>query len=98
MRTQLSQDGYTIHHLHGPWDILVKLSRCLCEDGVERTILVGQPDTYFTIPGRTKAHGKTVSGFVSYDSDRERFTFTAMGKNADAISGESRPCFRSIEP
>lgn len=86
---RLSGDGRTIFHLDPfvSWESIAKMSRVLCEDGIERTIIVRDNDTYFSTPGKTKAHGKTVTGFVSYDSDLERFTFKAYtyGKNADVI-------------
>jgi hypothetical protein len=86
-RTQVSQDGHTVDYYYGPWNQLVKMAHVLCEDGIERTINVREPDTFFSIPGRTQAYGKTVTGFVSYDSDLERFTFKAYtyGKNGAVI-------------
>ena len=86
MHAQLSQDGRTLRHYYGPWHILVKCSHVLCEDGVERTVfMTAEPDTYFSQRGRTHAHGKTVSGYISYNDDTERYMFTAAGKNANAI-------------
>ena len=52
-----------------------------CPDGKLRGGICGVPDTYFTIPARMKANGKTVSGYVS--RDRETFTFNPTGKNKD---------------
>lgn len=75
----------TIYHRQGPWQILVKMSRVLCEDGVERTIRVREPDTFFTVPGVTHAKGKTITGFVSYDDNLERMVFHATGVNAATI-------------
>jgi hypothetical protein len=43
-----------------------KIVNCLCPDGVRRTVqLTNHPDTWFSIPARVKAHGKTVTGFVA---------------------------------
>lgn len=39
-------------------------AKALCSDGKVRTCQVGKPDTMFSIPARTKAFGKTVTGFV----------------------------------
>lgn len=85
-KTQLSQDGRTIEHVNTFWGFVAKMSRVLCEDGRERTVILGDPDTFFTIPGRTHARGKTVTGFVSYDSNLERFTFKATGKHRDLLT------------
>ncbi len=86
MRKTLCSDGITIRHSIGPWDVVRKYSNVLCEDGKTRTIVVGEPDTFFSVPGRTQERGKTVTGFVSYDPDKEREVFTACGKNASAIT------------
>ena len=99
MRQELSQDGVTVNHYLGPWHVLVKMSRVLCEDGKERTINVGTADTYFSVPGRTRAKGKTVTGFVSFDDDLQRWTFKATGKNAGAINGSGPgTCHRCPNP
>jgi hypothetical protein len=82
----LSQDGHTIAVHMGPWQKTVAMRNVLCEDGKERTIYTRDADTFFTVPGRTSAYGKTVTGFVSYDSDIERFTFKAMGKYRDFLT------------
>lgn len=53
----------------GPWDILIKVTNVLCSDGKYRTFWAqGQPDTFFTQPGRVKVNGKTVTGHIYYDS------------------------------
>lgn len=40
-------------------------AKALCPDGIVRTAVVGIPDTFFSIPARLKARGKTVAGYVS---------------------------------
>lgn len=86
MQATVSQDGHTIHHYVGPWQRLYKCSHVLCEDGIERTVfMTAEPDTFFTQRGRTHAHGKTVSGYISYNDDAARYMFYAAGKNANAI-------------
>jgi hypothetical protein len=41
----------------------------LCADGVVRQALItGPADTFFSIPASVKAHGRTVSGYVSRSS------------------------------
>lgn len=64
------------------YKVLEKMSRVLCEDGRERTITVREPDTFFTIPGFTHTRGKTVQGYVSFDSDKGRMVFRSTGVNA----------------
>lgn len=80
-----SQDGKTVYVHMGPWNQVVAMKNVLCEDGKERMIYTREPDTFFTVPGRTSAYGKTVTGFISYDSDLERFTFKATGKYRDFL-------------
>lgn len=84
-----SQDGRTVCVQWGPWSQTIKMKNVLCEDGRERTIHTRDPDTFFTVPGRTWARGKTVTGFVSYDNDLERFTFKAGGKHRDLLTSSS---------
>ena len=46
-------------------------ARALCPDGVVRTVRLGmQADTFFTWParGRAQAGGRTVRGYVGFDS------------------------------
>lgn len=85
VKETLSQDGHTIYVQMGMWQQTVAMKHVLCEDGKKRTIYTREADTFFTVPGYTHAYGKTVSGFVSYDSDLERFTFKAMGKYKDFL-------------
>lgn len=54
-------------------------ARARCEDGVIRTIRIGIPDTFFSIPGRTQVRGKTVKGFVHVEEEEIRFC--SGGKN-----------------
>jgi len=67
----------------GFWDIKVK--HCLCPDGRRRTAQVKIPDTFYTMPARVKAYGKTVSGFVTgYEQDGQpdyKFIPYSYGKN-----------------
>ena len=88
VRESLSQDGKTVHVHIGPWHQLAAMRNVLCEDGKERTIYTREPDTFFTVPGRTSAYGKTVTGFVSYDDNLERFTFKATGKYRDLLTSK----------
>ena len=51
---------------YGPWQIPVKVLCALCPDGIRRTArITGQADTWFSIPARVKAKGRTVAGYVT---------------------------------
>ena len=50
----------------GPWSIPVKVLHCLCPDGKRRTVkITSTPDTWFSIPARVQAYGKTITGYVT---------------------------------
>lgn len=49
-----------------------------CEDGVNRVVRCGIPDTAFSIPASAKIEGKTVKGYVK--SDEDGYKFVAYGK------------------
>lgn len=63
----------------------------VCADGVVRTATqTAEPDTFFSIPARVQAHGKTVSGSLYKANDgtgEHRWEFSAhtYRKNADVI-------------
>lgn len=74
--------------------------RCdvLCADGkIRRATIVNRADTFFSVPARVRANGKTVTGYISvlsrdgYDTvtadDPAVYHFTAYlyGKNHNAI-------------
>lgn len=77
--------------IFGGWGYsrLVKVVGALCEDGVRRTAFVtGEPDTFFSVPARVSAKGKTVSGFLTCDSDGDyRFIAYKYRKNAAVAGG-----------
>ena len=50
-----------------------------CPDGKVRRGICGIPDTFFCIPARMKANGKTISGYLSIDDSV--VVFTPTGKN-----------------
>lgn len=58
-------------------------ARVRCSDGAIRMALIGIPDTFFSIPGRIRVRGKTVTGYVTCDSAINEFTFVSYtyGKN-----------------
>lgn len=45
-------------------------------DGKLRTVRLGVPDTFFTIPAHATVNGKYASGFVSVNTETEEFEFT----------------------
>ncbi len=52
--------------IRGEWQIMVRVKRCKCPDGVRRSVAItGQPDTFFSTPAQVRAHGKTVTGCVT---------------------------------
>jgi hypothetical protein len=76
--------------IYGDWGYsrLIKVTGALCEDGVRRTATVtGEADTFFSVPARVSAKGKTVSGFLSRDGDDWKFTAYSYRKNAAAVGG-----------
>lgn len=56
-----------------PSGSMIRRCRAMCEDGVLRVVLCGVPDTFFSIPARTKIKGKSVRGFVTYDDNVYKF-------------------------
>jgi len=46
-----------------------------CPDGRLRTARLGIPDTYFSIPARLSAHGRTITGYVTTTDDGADFEF-----------------------
>lgn len=56
-----------------------------CSDGRLRTARLGVPDTFFSIPARLSAMGKTITGFVHLSDDE--FRFCACAKNKHLIEG-----------
>jgi hypothetical protein len=59
----------------------------ICLDGKVRRGTCGVPDTFFSIPARLKAKGKTVTGYVTIDSSDGEIHFHAYlyGKNHEVL-------------
>ena len=56
------------------WEHPHAVKGALCFDGRRRTVRLNiQPDTYFSWPGRTKIHGKSVRGYVVVDDGDAAF-------------------------
>ena len=68
---ELAYNTYAGGHSHSN-----RRARAICSDGKVRTITVGIPDTYFTIPGHTTINGKYTRGYVSVNDDGE-YVFSA---------------------
>lgn len=69
-----------------PWAQLLAIRNCPCEDGKARYArITGQPDTFFSVPASVQVSTpdgrKTVSGFVTSDSDGYEFRAVKYGKN-----------------
>src|SRR5438093_444388 len=83
------QIGSSTIHYSGPGDCVpVKAEGVLLSDGTIRTVkLTSVPDSFFSIPAALSWRGKTISGFVSQNTDIERLEFTAErhGKNYGAF-------------
>jgi hypothetical protein len=50
-----------------PWGFSCR-GRALCPDGKVRAFRGGTADTFFSIPARVSARGKTVSGYVTVET------------------------------
>jgi hypothetical protein len=74
-------------------------AKALCSDGRVRTCQVGIPDTFFSIPARTKAFGRSVTGYcymsehweddVVIGNDAPVLRFTADGKYRELFCKQS---------
>ena len=69
--------------------------RALCSDGVTRSLkrISETPDTFLSIPAAVTVRGRTVSGFVTFDTSGDHdlntvilFIATSSGKNRDALT------------
>lgn len=81
-------DNGSISVYRGPWHVLHKVLNCPCPDGKARVaVITGEADTFFSVPARVKAKGKTVTGFVTttaeYNGEAEglKFVPNKYGKN-----------------
>lgn len=82
------EDG-TYLESFGPWNIPVR-ALVTCSDGKRRIARTAQSaDTWFSLPARVSVKGKTVSGYVTSDSDADPqgYVFIAYtyGKNYTAL-------------
>jgi hypothetical protein len=64
--------------------------KVLCADGRIRTATLGIPDTFFSIPARVYAHGKTVAGYVHVCEEEFCFSAYRYRKNFQA-TGDAPP-------
>ena len=53
-------------------------ARAIYPDGVRRRVMVGIPDTWFTIPAHGRLDGKYVKGWVQVDDDLDSPTRGAL--------------------
>jgi len=81
-----------IPHFGG--SVLVAVRHAMCSDGKRRYVrITAQPDTMFSVPGQVKVGRKTVTGFVTVDSNAEggpeyEFTANRFGKNGHLLPRE----------
>lgn len=95
-------EDQTVEMYPGPFSVGPrKIQGALCEDGKQRTATCSDrgADTFFSIPARVRARGKTVSGYVTRETiqgfstespdDPAIWKFVAYryGKNAGSILG-----------
>lgn len=65
--------------------------KALCEDGAVRTATVTRsPDTFFSVPARVKAKGKTVTGFLTCEDEKVEFFADRWRKNADVFGWKKK--------
>lgn len=82
--------------------------RVLCSDGVVRTLkrIAQTPDTFFSVPAAVSVNGKTVSGYVTFETEQgyttasttdpvvAKFVRYDYGVNADMLpAGTFRKAF-----
>jgi len=95
-RTEYGRDTYTEHRY--PWGFFTG-ARALCADGRVRTCtrISETADTFFSVPAAVRVSGRTVSGYVTFETaqgwstptDEDptvcKFIANRGGKNADAL-------------
>jgi hypothetical protein len=87
----LTEHGQLIGYSPFPMASIVSIKNCLCDDGVRRFArITGEPDSFFSIPARVKAKGKTVSGYATMDNGE--WLFHATGKNRGVIERHKCEC------
>jgi len=67
---------------------MLRRARARFADGELRVVRCGIPDTFFSIPARAQVKGESVGGFVSVDTDKDEFTFTAYEEESCATSSD----------
>jgi hypothetical protein len=73
---------------YGMYHIPVKATNVLCPDGIYRTArITAEADTFFTIPAQVQVRGKTVSGYLTHETNDpdDILSFHANGTNAGAF-------------
>jgi hypothetical protein len=59
-------DGTSLHYSQ-PWGLTCH-GRALCPDGKVRAFHGGTADTFFSVPCRVQAHGRSVAGYVTVET------------------------------
>ena len=72
-----------------PWGLYSLPGRALCSDGVVRALarISGTADTFFSIPASVKVSGRTVSGYVTFQTRSDELIFVAhqYGRNGHLL-------------
>lgn len=91
-------NGAVSFHTSPPFSSLARVENCPCEDNVRRLVyIIGEPETFFSVPACVRVKGKVVSGFVTshsgvdahgIDPTKEGLVFVAKrsGRNAGLIA------------
>jgi len=59
-----------------------------CDGGIVRKILIGIPNTAFSIPGRVKVKRESISGILINDNGTFRFSSAGKNKLVNTNKGE----------
>lgn len=76
----------------GMWQVAVICKQAMCSDGKRRNVqLTREPDTLYTIPGRVRVRGVTVTGFITSAAGDDgvkdwKFIANTYGKNGHLLS------------
>lgn len=69
--TYIDPEELAYNTYHGGHSRSNRRGRVLFPDGKIRSVTLGVPDTFFTIPAHARINGKYVSGFVSVDTHHD---------------------------
>ncbi len=73
--TYIDDEMLAYNTYHGGHSRSNRRGRVRFPDGKLRTVTLGIPDTYFSIPVHATVKGHYVSGWVSFDDDTNEYIF-----------------------